>query len=156
MVVVTLFVEFFMGYQLLKTAFDLVHNKKVMNFFLRSSLSKLQAIVLRYSNRLSKDGYRHENQREKLNKICENQPDSRIPVYTEFDLYWHSLLNLSYTHRQYFWTYIIFTSLCIILTSFKLDEFKDTNSFLMNRSGRSMFFYRFQSFSKKNEWIYLA
>ena len=63
-----------------------------MNFFPRSDLSKLQATVILHTIIFMKNKPHHENQHEKLNNICENQPNLRTPGNTDFGPYWHSLL----------------------------------------------------------------
>ena len=55
-----------------------------MNFFPRSDFSKLQATVTLYTISFMKNKPHHENQREKLNNICENQPNLRTPGNTPF------------------------------------------------------------------------
>ena len=62
-----------------------------MNFFPRSGKSKLQATVTLHTISFMKNGWHHENQREKLNNICENQPDLRTPVYTALLRLWFFL-----------------------------------------------------------------
>ena len=51
-----------------------------MNFFLRSGLLKLQATVTLHTIIFMKNEPHHDDQREKLNNICENQPNRRTPV----------------------------------------------------------------------------
>ena len=58
-----------------------------MYFFPRSDFSKLQATVVLDTIIFMKNKPHHENQREKLNNICENQPDLQTPVYTDFGPY---------------------------------------------------------------------
>ena len=53
-----------------KILFDSVQKK--IEFFPRSNPEIFQATVIRYGNRFSKNGYHHDDQREKLNNICEN------------------------------------------------------------------------------------
>ena len=56
-----------------------------MIFFPRSNLSKLQATVILHTIIfLMKNKLNHDDQREKLNKICENQPNRRTSGNTPF------------------------------------------------------------------------
>ena len=58
-----------------------------MDFFLRPGLSKLQATVILHTIIFMKNKPHHENQREKLYYICENQPNLRTPGNTDFGPY---------------------------------------------------------------------
>ena len=58
-----------------------------MNFLPRSGQSKLQATVIPHTIIFMKNKSHHDDQREKLNNICGNQPNRRTPVYTDFGPY---------------------------------------------------------------------
>ena len=77
-------------------------NKKVMNFFLRSDLSKFQATLTLHMIIFMKNKPHHDDKREKLNNICENQPDLRTPVYTALLRLWFFLtFTLNFTKIFY-------------------------------------------------------
>ena len=57
-----------------------------MYFSPRSGLSKLQATVILHTIIFMKNKPHHENQREKLNNIYENQPNRRTPVPHPFPM----------------------------------------------------------------------
>ena len=69
-----------------------------MNFFPRSDLSKLQATVILHTIIFMKNKPHHENQREKLNNICENQPNRRTPGNTPLLRLWFFLTFTLKTH----------------------------------------------------------